>query len=272
MSISDEKSLPEAGDIVITTVKQVTNHGAYVTLDEYKGITGFLHISEIATGWIRNIERHIRLKQKIVLKVIRVDKNRSEIDLSLKQVSGEEKKSKIIEVKKNEKGHAFLDIIKTKLNLSNEQLKEFENKILEKYDFIYDLFENVAKKGIEAIHNMGFSQDLLDAIEEESNKINVQIFEIRGTIEMTSKHSDGVEGIKDIFSNIESNKSNSKVKITYIGAPKYRIVVTGENFKSAEKILNNSIEKIRSIIEKDKNITFNFIRQESKKTIQSKKI
>ncbi len=270
MSVADEKSFPETGDIVITTVKQVTNHGAYVTLDEYEGITGFLHISEVATGWIRNIERYIRLKQKIVLKVIRIDKNRSEIDLSLKQVSGEEKKSKIIEVKKNEKGYAFLDIIKTKLNMSNEQLKEFENKILEKYDFIYDFFENVAKKGIETIQNMEFSQDLLKAIEEESNKINIQFFEIRGIIEISSKNSDGIDVIKNIFGNVESNKSNSKVKITYIGAPKYRIVVTGENFKSAEKILNNSIEKIRLIAEKDKNISFNFIRQESKKILSKK--
>ena len=40
------------------------DHGAYVTLDEYGGIQGFLHISEIAPGWIRSINRFVKENEK----------------------------------------------------------------------------------------------------------------------------------------------------------------------------------------------------------------
>src|ERR671938_1781383 len=124
MVTSEIKKLPEEGDIVIATIKEVMGHGAYVRLDEYNGMTGFLHISEIATGWIRNIERYVRPKQKTVLKVIRVNTSRAEVDLSLKQVSGEERKSKLIEVKKNEKASAFMEIIKSRTKMSDAQINE----------------------------------------------------------------------------------------------------------------------------------------------------
>ena len=124
MVTAELKKIPEAGDIVLVTVEEITGHGAYVSLDEYSNMTGFLHISEIATGWIRNIERYVKTKQKAVLKVIRVNKTRAEVDLSLKQVSGEERKSKLIEVKKNEKATAFMEMVKVKANLSDEQIDE----------------------------------------------------------------------------------------------------------------------------------------------------
>jgi translation initiation factor 2 subunit 1 len=158
---------------------------------------GFLHISEIATGWIRNIERFIKPKQKAVLKVIRVDKARAEVDLSLKQVSGEERKSKLIEVKKNEKASAFMEIVKVKAQINDSQIKEIEDKILQKYDYVYDIFETVARKGIDSIQNLGLPEAAVKASEEESSKIQVPRVEIRGILEVSLKKSDGIDVIKN---------------------------------------------------------------------------
>src|SRR5215471_8372698 len=256
MVTAEIRRLPEEGDVVLATIRQLTGHGAYVVLDEYNGMTAFLHISEIATGWIRNIERYVKPRQKAVLKVIRVNKTRAEVDLSLKQVSGEERKSKLIEVKKNEK---------TKIN--DAQVKEIEDKIFQKYDYVYDFFEEVAKKGIKAIPNIDLSQDILKAIEEESNKIQIPHVEIRGIAEISLRKSNGIEVIKSTLMPVETSRStaNTTVSVTYIGAPRYRIVIDAENFKIAEKAMNSIVEKIRSNIEKHHG-TFNFIREESKKT------
>jgi hypothetical protein len=42
--------------------------------DEYENIEGLIPISEIATGWIKYIRDHIREGQKVVCKVLHVDK------------------------------------------------------------------------------------------------------------------------------------------------------------------------------------------------------
>src|SRR3990170_679586 len=205
------QELPEVGEIVIATVSKVSDHGAYVTLDEYNNIQGFLHVSEIAPGWVRNISRYVKEGEKKVLLVKKVRSERSEIDLSLKQISKDQKKKKLLEVKRYEK-----------------------------------------KKTI-------------SAIEEVSSKIRLPSVEIRGILEITNSKPDGVEIIKKILSNAIKNDDESKVEITYVGAPKYRITVSAQDFKAAEKTLKPIVLDIQESIEKQKG-TFNFVREDSKKT------
>lgn len=83
--------------------------------------------------------------------MIRVNKARGEVDTSLKQVSGEKRKSKLVEVKKNDKAATILDYIKSKLELTDEQVLEIENKLLQKYEYTYDAFEAMHRKGLHAI-------------------------------------------------------------------------------------------------------------------------
>ena len=72
---TEMQELPEVGEIVIASITKVSDHGAYVTLDEYNNVQGFLHISEIAPGWVRTIGRYVKAGEK---KVLLVKKVRSE--------------------------------------------------------------------------------------------------------------------------------------------------------------------------------------------------
>jgi len=100
-------------------------------------------------------------------------------------------------------------------------------------------------------------------IEIICSKIKLPSVEIRGIMEITNEKSDGVEIIKKIL--IDVLKKDSSIDITYLGAPKYRLSITSDNFKSAEKLLKPIIAEIQTDIEKKKG-SFKFTREESKKT------
>ena len=61
------------------------------------------------------------------------------------------------------------------------------------------------------------------------------------------------------------NTVDAKIEITYLGAPKYRLSLISQDFKSAEKSLKPILEKIEKNIKKQNGI-YNFTREESIKT------
>lgn len=259
------QELPEQGEIVLATVTKIMDHGAYVTLDEYGGIQGFLHVSEIAPGWIRSVSRYLKQGEKKVLLVKKVIPDRIDIDLSLKQVSKDQRKKKLLEVKKFEKGKTLIQNIKEKAKLSENEVEKLEEGLYSKYDSIYDAFLEIARKGISEVSDLKFSKKIVTPLGEVASKIKIPSVEIRGILELTSNKSDGVEIIKKILLDVMNKEKETKTEITYLGAPKYRLAVTAKDFKSAEKAMKPILSEIQQSIEKKKG-TFKFTREESKKT------
>ena len=261
---SDTQELPEIGEIVIATITKISDHGAYVTLDEYNKIQGFLHVSEIAPGWVRKVHRYVKEGEKKVLLVKKVGTERREIDLSLKQISKEQRKKKLLDVKRFEKEQGILKNIQEKAELTTKQIEELEDQFLSKYDSVYDAMLNVAIKGTGEINDLKLQKKVLTTIEDICSKMKLPSVELRGILEISNNQSNGVELIQKTLSDAE-NVEDAKIEITYLGAPRYRLSLVAQDFKTAEKSLKPILEKIEKNVKKQNGL-YNFTREESIKT------
>ena len=262
---TETQELPEVGEIVIATIKKTGDHGAYVSLDEYDDIQGFLHISEIAPGWVRKVTKYVKEGDKKVLLVKKIQANRAEIDLSLKQISKEQRKKKLLDVKRFEKEQGILKNIQDKVKLSSEEVDDLEEKLLSKYKSVYDAVIDIGTNNINVIDDLEISEKIKKTIDELSKKIKLPTVEVRGILEMTNNKSDGIEIIRKILLDAIKESQNQKITILYLGAPKYRLSIVAQDFKTAEKTLKPILEKIEKNTSKQNGI-FKFSREESKKT------
>ena len=258
---TETQELPEIGEIVIATITKVSDHGAYVTLDEYDGVQGFLHISEIAPGWVRKVTRYVKENEKKVLLVKKIQAQRGEIDLSLKQISKEQRKKKLLDVKRFEKEQGILKNIQEKSELTTKQIEDIEDKFLSKYNSVYDAMLNIAIKGSAEIEDLKLQKKVMTTIEDICSKMKLPSVELRGILEISNNQSNGVELIKKTLKDAE-NVEAAKIEITYLGAPKYRLSLVSQDFKTAEKSLKPILEKIEKSVKKQNGV-YVFTREES---------
>jgi len=261
--MSAEPGMPEAGEIVICTVREITSHGIYVNLDQYGGMNGFLHVSEISTGWVRNIERVAKVQQKLVLKVIRANRMRREIDLSLRQVTNEERRTKVIEWKREERAMAIINAVKAHLALGDEQVASLVRRLEEEFGTLYGALEAAAKKKEKALQPLGLPDEVAQAIAKvASEKIIPPRYEVGALVEVSSRAPDGIDHIKKTLQEAMAS-SQSEVHITYAGAPRYRVRIMADDYKQAEKALDGVLEKIKDGV--GKHDGFNYKREISRK-------
>ncbi|WP_138496111.1 S1 domain-containing RNA-binding protein [Paenibacillus pinistramenti] len=72
----------EVGTKLEGKVTGITHFGAFVDLSG--GVTGLVHISEIADNYVKDVNDHLKLNDVVTVKVINVDKD-GKIGLSIKQ-------------------------------------------------------------------------------------------------------------------------------------------------------------------------------------------
>jgi translation initiation factor 2 subunit 1 len=235
---------PEEGELVVSTVKNVKNFGAFVSLDEYEGKEGFIHIAEVATGWIKYIRDYVREGQKIVCKVLRVEPAKGHIDLSLKQVNEHQKREKIQQWKNEQKAFKLLELVAER---SGKDLGEFEEEhvgeLIEKFGSLYGAFEEVVFDE-KTLKEEGLKGDWVKSfIEVAKENIQPPFVSIDGFFDISCPLPDGIVRIRKALAQAEKNKK-ADVSVQYVGAPRYRLVVQAPDYKTAEEEMESTVEKI----------------------------
>ena len=243
---------PEGGDLVIATIENVTDYGAYAKLDEYDK-RGLLHVSEISSSWIRNIRDFVREGQKVVLKVLRVDLEKGHIDLSLRRVTKREKIEKIKVWKQERKAETLLRNIAEKLGLSTEEVYAKAGVFIEEKYGLYEGFEKAVWEGPEALTKIGVPENFAEvfaAVAEE--RIHMKTMKVKGTLEIRCMKPNGVKLLKNAFLNAQKAEKtkDADVRFYVIAAPKYGFEVSAENYKRAEDVLQKVSQSVVSNIVK----------------------
>jgi translation initiation factor 2 subunit 1 len=236
---------PDRDELVIVVIKKIMPYGAFCILPEYNNMEAFLHVSEIAPRWIKNIHEFISEGQQHVAKISRLDREKNQVDISLKRVNEEEKKQKLTLVRSEKRADKLLDlsIEYSKIKVNKEDIV----KVLdEAFDDVWNCFLEAHENGDKALEKIDIPKELKKQIVIVAQKsIKAPTVEVGGIINLVC-WNDGVEGIKKVLSIKEK-----EVNIQYLGAPKYKISMTAANYKDGEKKLSKIIEEIESLAEKN---------------------
>ena len=232
-----QSDFPEEGELVVCTVQSVKNFGAFVSLDEYGGKEGFIHIRDVATGWVKYIRDFVREGQKVVCKVLGVDSSKGHIDLSLKSVNEHQKREKIQQWKNENKADKLIEIVAERMGISKDDSYErFGYELINKFGTLFGAFETVASNP-GSLAEEGLKGDWTKTfVEVAKENVTPPFVQIAGILELRSPAPDGVDRIKAALKKGQE-ASEEELQIQYIGAPRYRLVMSAPDYKTAEEAL-----------------------------------
>jgi len=230
---------PESGELVLCTVKKILYHSVFVSLDEYQNIEGMVHISEIAPGRIRNLRDYVKEGKRIVCKVLKIDERSGNIDLSLRRVGTGLRIKKMNEYKQEEKAEKLLELSGKEVKLDIKQMYEkIGKKIVEEYGSLYSFFEDLVQDA-SLLNSFSAPDSLKKAVLKViQEKVKIPEVKLDATLTLVSYREKGIEDIKNILKKIEDTSTH----ISYLGAPKYRIEITGKDYKSINSSLKDKCE------------------------------
>jgi translation initiation factor 2 subunit 1 len=245
---------PTIDEFVMCTVTKVFAQGAFMRLDEYGEKEGMVHISEVASGWIKNIRDYVREGQKVVCKVLAVDPKRKHVDLSIRRVKDSERRWKTQQLKREQRVEKLLELAAGKLGKSlDEAYGEAGFALQDKFGDLYSALESAAKDR-SALIDVVKDQRWVDTLSElAASMVKPPSCKVVGLLELSCPAPSGVEVIKSAMIDARDSTRENEVDVEfyYVGSPRYRIEVTAPSYKLAENAMQKAVKRAIVMVEKE---------------------
>jgi translation initiation factor 2 subunit 1 len=234
------------------TVTKVFAQGAFVKLDEYAGKEGMIHITEVASGWIKNIRDFVREGKKVVAKVLSVDAKKGHIDLSMRRVKEVQRRAKAQQWKREQRAEKLLERAASSLGKDlDAAYEEVGFKLQDKFGDLYSAFEAVATKGKGVLTELA-TEEWVDVIGELAAGIEAPIVQITGYVDLSCPAPNGIEIIKSALMDAQRVVKTPEIEIEprYVGSPRYSIRISAPSYKIAEEALQKAAEHAITAVKK----------------------
>lgn len=270
MQIFRASDFPEIGELVVGTCTKITPHGAYLEIGGYNKLgksAGFVHISELSRTWVRNIRKFIREGQRTVARVMRINIERQEIDLSIRRVNDSQKRQTLQVAKQEQRAKGILKAIGERFKLNRDQIEEQIIQPLEATGSIYSTLEKARDEGVSVLLEAGLDEKLA----EDLTQIAVKELErpsvtLSGKITVSTADTNGIITIQKAFTTAMKGISKNKdanISVLAVSAPDYKISLSAEDWKDAEKFWQSFQKSFSKTLKKEANniIVLEFARE-----------
>jgi translation initiation factor 2 subunit 1 len=254
---------PNERELVLCTVTKVQHHSVFCRLEEFGGRSGMIHISEVSPGRIRNIRDYVKEGKVVVCQVLRVNKERGYIDLSLRRVNDNQRRKKVDQLKQEQKAEKIVEFVAEQMKIKpNDLYKELFTIITKHYDFMYMCFQEFVTDDV-TFEEVGIPEKYHKLLEEVvRQRIKPPEVYVGGKLAVRSYAPNGVVIIKEALQDGVA-AGGDQLQIRYLGAGAFNIVVKSEDYKEAESVLSDILEAVEKKIPKGKG-TVEFTREEKK--------
>ncbi len=251
LNLKPRKPLPDVGELVVGTVRKVMDLGAYLDLDEYDGLPAFLPWSEATSRSVRSIEDVVREGQKVVVKVIRVDRVKKHVDVSLKRVMEGEARRRMAFYKRYVKAVTLITLLAGKLGKSvDEAYRDVIWRLEDAYGDPLTGLERAVLEGEQALVNAGVPEEWVKPLLDIARThVEVKTVRISGILTVRSTASDGLYRVKSLLLKVKDmlgGEGRVKARLYTVGAPRYRLDLEGHDYKTLESVLRRVLEEAQS--------------------------
>jgi translation initiation factor 2 subunit 1 len=198
-----------------------------------------IHVSEISAKWVKNIREYAKEGQTLIVKVLRVDKHKGHVDLSLKSVNASQRKLIVDARKQDQKAQKLVELAAEDLK-DKDAVKEILKQLDDNFDGAYDALLQIKKDGIKVLKDMGISEKWVKALGKISEEhVTIPKVSIKVIMELKANGPDGIDAIKNALAKAkEQVPEEIEAVFKYVGAPKYKIEMTALDYKTLEKCLD----------------------------------